>query len=124
VQPHLENNIHHPLAVGLLIFYGVNPERPSAEGDFLRWGLKSAMEAAGIDYKARKIVFHSHRHFYCARLADRMSAEEVSRISGHKSKIMFEHYADHVIDENVLAVGRAGAEVFGKILPFTKKKGA
>jgi integrase len=56
-----------------LIFYGVNPERPNAEGDFLRRGLKSAMEAAGIDYKARKISFHSHRHFYCARLADRMT---------------------------------------------------
>jgi integrase len=99
------------------IFYGVNPNRPSAEGDFLRWGLKSAMEAAGIDYKARKISFHSHRHFYCARLADRMTAEEVSRISGHKSKIMFEHYADHVIDENVIAMGKAGAEVFENILP-------
>jgi integrase len=102
------------------VFYGVNPDKPSAEGDFLRWGLKAAMEAAGIDYKTRRISFHSHRHFYCARLADSMTAEEVARISGHKSKIMFEHYANHVTDENVAKMGAAGAEVFATILPFRK----
>jgi integrase len=178
------------------IFWGTRADRPSAEGDFLRWGLKAACrevenhppdwkaepfgtaedgtlwaiegrrdkdgnlqgawsdpeavnrvispdgriadmngnyterlytravtkpeKPAAIDYKQRKICFHSHRHFYCARLADKMTAEQIQRISGHRSKAVFEHYADHVITENVLEMGRAGQEVFGKILQFSK----
>jgi hypothetical protein len=35
---------------------------------------------------------------------------------------MYEHYADHIIDENVLEMGKAGAEVFDNILPFAKKE--
>ena len=102
------------------IFWGMKPGSPSAWGDFLRNGLKKAMGKAGIDYKARNIVFHSHRHFYCARLADKMTAEQIQRISGHKSRSVFESYADHVIDENLAEMGKAGEEIFGKILPFRK----
>jgi integrase len=178
------------------IFWGIRADRPSAEGDFLRWGLKAACremenhppewkadpsgmleggtlwviegrrdkkgnlqggwsdpeavngivlvagritdtdgnyterlymravakpeKPVAIDCKQRKICFHSHRHFYCARLADKMTAEQIQRVSGHKSKAVFEHYADHVITENILEMGRAGQEIFGKILQFGK----
>jgi integrase len=106
------------------VFWGINPDRPSKEGDFLRWGLKAALEKAGIEYKARKIVFHSWRHFYCARMADRMTAEQIQRVSGHKSRAVFDAYADHVIDENIVEMGKAGEEIFSKILPFPIKQGA
>ena len=42
------------------------------------------------------------------------------RITGHHSKAVFAHYADHVIDENLEEVGRIGAEVFGNILQFPR----
>jgi hypothetical protein len=46
------------------------------------------------------------------------------RITGHASSLVFEGYADHVIDENLEAMGKAGAEVFGNIIKFSEKKGA
>jgi integrase len=102
------------------IFWGVKPDLPSAEGDFLRWGLKTALEKAGINYKARKICFHSHRHFYISRLSDCMNAEKIQRVSGHKSEQAFKIYSEHLIDENVLEMGKAGAEVFARILQFPR----
>jgi integrase len=75
-----------------------------------------------INPTERGIVFHSHRHYYAARMADKMTAEQVSRITGHKSKAVFEEYADHIISENLEEAGAIGAEVFSNILQF--KKGA
>jgi hypothetical protein len=57
-------------------------------------GLKEACLAAGID--------------------------PVSRITGHKSRAVFEEYADHIITENLEAAVAAGAEVFGNIINFRK----
>jgi hypothetical protein len=53
-------------------------------------------------------------------MADRMTAEQVSRITGHKSRAVFEEYADHIIAENLEAAEAIGAEVFGNILSFRK----
>ena len=83
-------------------------------------GLQEALKDAGIDGKGRGIVFHSWRHFYAARMADRMTAEQVSRVTGHKSKAVFDEYADHVTEENLREAGKVGAEVFGNILQFRK----
>jgi hypothetical protein len=49
-------------------------------------------------------------------MVDRMTAEQVSRITGHKSMAVFEEYADHVIDENIEQMEQAGAVVFANIL--------
>jgi hypothetical protein len=46
------------------------------------------------------------------------------RITGHSSSMVFEGYADHVIDENLDAMSKAGAEVFGNIIKFSERKGA
>jgi integrase len=80
------------------IFYSSLPDKPMVPG-YLLDELKNACDAVGIDHEKRRIVFHSHRHYYAARMVDRMTAEQVSRITGHKSMAVFEEYADHVIDE-------------------------
>jgi restriction endonuclease Mrr len=49
-------------------------------------------------------------------MVDRMSAEQVRRITGHKSKAVFEEYADHVINENLEQMRTASADVFGNII--------
>jgi integrase len=103
------------------IFYGTLADKPIDRKVMLD-GLHEALAAIGIDGKARGIVFHSWRHYYAARMADRMTADQVSRVTGHKSRAVFEEYADHVTDENLEEVGRVGAEVFGNILQF--KRGA
>jgi integrase len=77
-----------------------------------------------IDTQARNIVFHSWRHYYAARMMDKMTAEQVTRITGHKSEAVFAEYTDHIIAENLEQMGKAGAEVFGNIIEFSKKKGA
>jgi integrase len=64
--------------------------------------------------------FHSWRHYYAARMADCMTADQVSRITGHKSRAVFEKYADHITEENLEEVGKVGAEVFKNILQFRK----
>ncbi|MDR2965208.1 MAG: hypothetical protein LBU88_05485 [Treponema sp.] len=102
------------------VFYGLDPYLPRYDGHFIYKGLKEAFIRYGIDYKARKICFHSWRHYYAARMTDVMTAEQVQRVTGHKSKAVFEAYADHVIDENIEVMGRAAAEVFGSIFQFKK----
>jgi len=104
------------------LFYGLEPDKPRADGKFMGNALRQIFTQCGIDYKARKICFHSWRHFYAARLADKMTAEQVQRITGHKTKAVFDIYADHVIDENIEAVGIEAEQIFNRILQF--KKGA
>jgi integrase len=83
-------------------------------------GLHDALTAIGVDATGRGIVFHSWRHYYAARMADRMNADQVSRITGHKSRVIFDEYADHITEENLEEVGRVSAEVFGNVLSFRK----
>jgi integrase len=101
------------------IFFGNLANKPVDRSVILD-GLHRALSDIGINAKARGIVFHSWRHFYAARMADKMTAEQVSRITGHKSKAVFEKYADHIEAENLEEVGRVGAEVFKTILQFRK----
>ncbi|MDR1319444.1 MAG: tyrosine-type recombinase/integrase [Treponema sp.] len=101
------------------IFYGLLKDKPIDRSILLN-GLHDALTAIGIDAAGRGIVFHSWRHYYAARMADRMTADQVSRITGHKSKAVFEKYADHLIAENLEAAGAIGAEVFRNVLSFRK----
>jgi integrase len=102
---------------GAYLFYGLLKDKP-IDGKFLLAGLKDACTAAGIDADKRGIVFHSHRHFYAARMADDMTAEQVPRITGHKSLAVFEEYADHIEAKNLDAMRNVAARKFGNILKF------
>jgi hypothetical protein len=53
-------------------------------------------------------------------MVDRMTAEQVRRVTGHKSLAVFDEYADHLIEENLEEVWTAGAEVFKNVLQFRK----
>ena len=101
------------------IFYSILPGIPM-DGKPLLDGLRTACKDAKIDLTGRNIVFHSWRHFYASRLADKMEAEKVQRITGHKSRTVFDAYAAHVEDVNLEEMRKAGAEVFGTILKFEK----
>ena len=105
------------------VFYGLLEDQP-IDGKFLLNGLHEACKAAGIDSRARGICFHSWRHFYAARMADSMKAEQIMRITGQKTKAVFDVYQDHLTNENLETMGVAAAETFGKILPFPDRKGA
>jgi integrase len=85
------NNPHGPEG---FIFYGNLADKP-VDRSVLPGGLHDTLSAIGINAEARGVVFHSWRHYYAARMADRMTADQVSRITGHKSRAIFEEYADH-----------------------------
>ena len=114
----LDENPHKEVA-DPFIFYGILPDKPMDQ-KLLIDGLKTAIKSAGIAEEAGGVVFHSWRHYYAARMLDKMSAEQITRISGHKTKAVFEEYADHIIEENLEEVRKVGAEVFGNILQFRK----
>jgi integrase len=78
--------------------------------------LHAELEAMGIDWRARNIVFHSWRHFYAARMADIEAAEKISRITGHKSRALFDVYANHVNEAAITDMGKAAAAVFAGVL--------
>jgi integrase len=99
------------------IFYSDITDKP-IDRNVLLDGLQNALAGIGIDAQERGIVFHSWRHYYAARMADRMTADQVSRITGHKSRAVFDEYANHITEENLEEVGRIGAEVFGNVLQF------
>jgi integrase len=101
------------------IFYGSLADKP-VDRSVLLDGLHDTLAGIGIDAGSRRIVFHSWRHYYAARMADRMTADQVSRITGHKSRAVFEEYADHITEQNLEEVGRVGAEVFSNLLQFRK----
>ena len=109
----LEENPHQ--AEDPFVFYGQFGHQPMDQ-KILAQSLKGACKIAGIDAAARGIVFHSHRHYYAARMSDTMSAEQVIRITGHKSRAIFDEYADHLIDENLAHMSKAAAETFGAII--------
>ena len=69
-------------------------------------------------WKSRRVVFHSWRHYYAARMADRLEARKVMSATGHRSDAIFQQYADHVSAEVFNQVKIASDEVFGKLLPF------
>jgi integrase len=101
------------------VFYGLLENKPM-DSKLLIKGLNEACSLAGIDAAGRGIVFHSHRHYYASRMADRLTADQITRITGHKSRAVYDEYADHIITENLEEVRAVGAEVFSNILHFRK----
>jgi len=99
------------------IFYSSLPDQPLDSVLFLT-GFKEACKTIEIDPVARNLVFHSWRHFWVSRMADSIAIDEVARISGHKTRAMVDHYANHLLDEAIEKTAEVGAELFGKILKF------
>jgi integrase len=68
-------------------------------------------------WKKRNVVFHSWRHFYAARMTDKLEARKVMLATGHKTESVFKGYSDHALDDDLNDVAVTTAEVFGKLLP-------
>jgi integrase len=83
------------------IFPDVSPEAPISHEQIAK-DFKKALEQIGIDETKRKerhIVFHSWRHYCAKNLAQVANRNIGMTILGHKTSIMFDHYADHVDKE-------------------------
>lgn len=66
--------------------------------------------------KDRGVVFHSWRHLYATRMADRLEARQVMLATGHRDAAVFEAYANHADQHTFDLVVETTAEVFGPLL--------
>jgi integrase len=111
-----------------------NPSRPM-EADRLGDGLRTALlrltlseedmkdssklSAAIVYWKGRRVVFHSWRHYFAARMADRLEKRKVMLATGHVTGAVFDAYADHSTEETFREVEEAAQDAFGKLLQFS-----
>ena len=73
-------------------------------------------------WSARKVVFHSWRHYFAARMADRIPSRKVMLATGHSNGAVFEGYADHRTEEIFQEVFATATEVFKDLIslqPFS-----
>ncbi len=68
-------------------------------------------------WKARGVSFHSWRHFFVARMADRVN-ERAMTAAGHKTRAVYEVYAAHADAETFQRVADAAGEAFAQVIPF------
>jgi len=59
-------------------------------------------------------VFHLWRHYYAARMEDRLESRKVMLATGHANGAVFESYADHATAEVFEEVRAAATEAFGQ----------
>lgn len=74
-------------------------------------------EEAEKYWQKRNVVFHSWRHFYAARMADKLEARKVMLATGHKTEAVFRGYADHALENDLNEVAVTTGEVFKGIVP-------
>jgi integrase len=70
-------------------------------------------------WKSRRVGFHSWRHYYAARMADRLESRKVMLATGHANEAVFRAYADHGTEDVFREVRTAAADVFGRLIPFS-----
>jgi len=76
-----------------------------------------------IEYwKSRRVVFHSWRHYFAARIADRLEKRKVMLATGHANGAVFDAYADHGNEETYREVEEAAQDAFGKLLQFSRSE--
>jgi len=105
------------------VFYGPEPDKP-ALGDSMLNGLVNALESIGISdnqRKERNIDFHSWRHYYTSNVCLYVDEKKLKTVTGHNSSAVFNVYAGHKKEVDVLAVAAATKKAFVKILRREKE---
>jgi integrase len=113
----LENN-PFPANGEQFVFWGRYADRP-VDPMRLSRGFNKALAAIGIcdsERRKRGLSFQSLRHGFAKEMADRVAIEQAMQATGHKSRAMLEHYADHHTQENYVAVMNASTDAFNKVL--------
>jgi integrase len=97
-----------------LVFYGEKRAEPLHARLFID-SLYAALAGIGIDEetrKARKIDFHSWRHFLNSISRGRVPDEKLRLMTGHRSVEMTDRYT-HLLEEDYIEIRKVQDEVFG-----------
>jgi len=105
------------------IFYSDNPQKPCSANLFLRnfrFACNNVSKSSRIfiDLKERKLDFHSFRHSFSTRMAERIEENKMARITGHKSEAAARIYQNHITARILLEMKNETALEFKEILPF------
>jgi hypothetical protein len=93
-------------------------EMPKPKTDEEKAAQEQVREEARAYWKQRNCaLLHSWRHFYAARMTDKLEARKVMLATGHKTEAVFKGYADHALTSDLNEVAVTASEVFGGLLP-------
>ena len=73
----------------------------------------TARQEARKQWRTRKVVFHSWRHFFSSHMADRVDERTVMLATGHANKAVFQSYADHADAQHFERMSDAVESAFG-----------
>jgi integrase len=118
---------------GYVFWQPIDPNRPCSCRVFSNGLIESLIKVKAGDnpsrdtrieakqyWADRAVTFHSWRHFYAARMADHIGARKIMLATGHKTRAVFDIYADHALESDLAEVNTVAIEVFEKILPDLK----
>jgi len=103
------------------IFYSRNPHKPCSANIFLRYFRHACRSLSAhspyfIDFNKRKLDFHSFRHSFSTRMAERMEGNKVAKITGHRSEAAARIYQWHITSRILSEMQRETAQEFKNIL--------
>jgi len=103
------------------IFYSRKPHKPCSANLFLRHFRGTCRHLSAqtpflIDFKKRKLDFHSFRHSFSTRMAERMEGNKVAKITGHRSEAAARIYQWHITARVLSEMERATAQEFKNLL--------
>jgi len=95
------------------------PDTPFHGKRFLN-SLRNALVYTGMtEAEAKKYVFHAWRHFYTSYMVKDLDSKLLMSQTGHKTKDVFDLYADHEIEGDRETIRLAQRRVFAGLLPQT-----
>jgi len=106
------------------IFYSdENPDKPCCSYIFLHY-FRLACKSIFISLENRKLDFHSFRHLFATRMAERIEGNKVAKITGHKSEAAAKIYQNHITARILLEMESQTALEFKNILGTIKSQSA
>lgn len=102
------------------IFYSNNPRKPCCSSVFLK-NFRLMCKKLLIDLNNRKLDFHSFRHMFSTRMAERIEGNKVAKITGHRSEAAAKIYQSHVTARILTEMESETALEFRNILEFQEQ---
>ncbi|MBO4321284.1 MAG: site-specific integrase [Treponema sp.] len=101
-----------------------------AEDNFVFWGYKKTVPCQGRHWNealhhvlselnipyANEVSFHGWRHFFASNMADFIDERKLQLATGHKSRLMLEHYASHKSEQTLQELAEVSEKLFAPIL--------
>jgi len=109
----------HKETANPFIFYSPCAEKPCPSIIFLRY-FRLACRSLLIDLESRKLDFHSFRHCFSTRMAERIEGNKVAKITGHKSEAAAKVYQGHITARILSEMGSETASEFRSILQYQR----